>query len=265
MRGWYSPFHLEINGVLRTSRSGVRIPSPQRDYQQNIVAYKFEEKIKARKLRHKGESIKAIVKQLKVSKSAVSLWCRDIKLTSDQIERLHERMIKGGYAGRLKGARIQYERRIERMRKYKKIGAFLLPKFSDKDFLIAGAALYWGEGVKTNSRVGVSNSDPEVIKFMVHWFKRVWKVNQKRFRAHILINQIHKSRVNEVLDFWSGVVRIPKTQFNKTTLLKVKNKKVYKNFQNHYGTLMLKVTKPTLLHYQIMGLVEKMGKLGVRP
>lgn len=42
---------------------------------------KFKEKIKARELRHRGESIKDIARKLKVSKGSVSRWCRDIELT----------------------------------------------------------------------------------------------------------------------------------------------------------------------------------------
>ena len=48
---------------------------------------RFKEKNKALLLRKKGESINDIAKKIKVSKSIVSRWCRDIKLTSEQIEK----------------------------------------------------------------------------------------------------------------------------------------------------------------------------------
>lgn len=48
---------------------------------------KSKEKNKALILRQNGESIKDIAKRLKISKSTVSLWCRDIKLTSEQIKK----------------------------------------------------------------------------------------------------------------------------------------------------------------------------------
>jgi len=225
---------------------------------------KFREKIKARELRHKGESIKEIAKKLKVSKGSVSLWCRDIELTFKQIQKLHEHMVKRSYIGRLKGARTQYKRRLERIKKYKRIGASRLKNFSKKDFLIAGIALYWGEGAKTCCMVGISNSDPVVIRFMIQWFKEVWYIPKNRFTLHVLINQVHKKRLTKVVNYWSRLTGMPKSQFYKTTLIKAKNKKVYKNFSEHYGTLMLRVKKPHLLHHQIMGLIEKMGELGIR-
>ncbi|MCF7865381.1 MAG: helix-turn-helix domain-containing protein [Candidatus Pacebacteria bacterium] len=45
---------------------------------------KFEQKMQARSLREKGMSIKSIAKQLGVSVSSVSLWCRDIILSKEQ-------------------------------------------------------------------------------------------------------------------------------------------------------------------------------------
>lgn len=76
-----------------------------------IYMAKSIERIKAIKLRRKGESIKRIAQILKIAKSTVSLWCQEIKLTKSQIEALHIRMVRGGYKGRLKGALLQKERR----------------------------------------------------------------------------------------------------------------------------------------------------------
>ena len=47
---------------------------------------KYKEKIEARKMRIGGISIDKIALKLKVSKSSVSLWCRNILLTPEQIE-----------------------------------------------------------------------------------------------------------------------------------------------------------------------------------
>ncbi len=45
---------------------------------------KLKEKKKARKLRKKGKSYSEILKKVKVSKSTLSVWLRDIKLTAEQ-------------------------------------------------------------------------------------------------------------------------------------------------------------------------------------
>jgi len=217
---------------------------------------KTREKNKAIILRRKGRSIKEIAKKVGVVKSTVSFWCRDIELTSKQIEELHKKMIKGSYKGRMKGARIQYERRIKKIKKYDKEGIKQIGRLSNRDLLIAGLALYWGEGSKKTRGVSFSNSDPKIIKFAIKFLKRIFNINKNRLSAYIGINRIHKNRVEEVENYWSKITRIPSEQFTKTTLIKAKNKKNYSNFQVHYGTITIKVRKSADLYYCIMGLIK---------
>ena len=44
---------------------------------------------KARDLRRRGFSIKAIEKQLSISRSSASIWTRDVVLTKKQIDKLY--------------------------------------------------------------------------------------------------------------------------------------------------------------------------------
>lgn len=219
---------------------------------------KSKEKNQALKLRQKGKSIKDIAKRLKIAKSTVSLWCRDIRLTPEQIQKLHEKMVKGGYRGRMKGARLQYERRLKRIKEWKKIGVERIGKLSNRDLLIAGLALYWGEGSRKTRRVSLSNSDPKIIQFIIKFLKRVFDIDKSRLTAYVGINRIHKNRVQEVENYWSKTTGIPKEQFTKTTLIKSKNKKKYSNFSVHYGTVTIKVRKSADLYYCIMGLIERL-------
>ena len=223
---------------------------------------KSKEKNKALELRQKGESIKVIAKRIGIAKSTVSLWCRDIKLTPAQIQRLHEKMIRGGYYGRMKGARMQYEQRLKRIEEFKKQGIEYLGAISAREFLVAGVALYWGEGQKKGREVRVTNSDPEIIKFMLKWFRMVWGINKDRIALSIIINRIHRKRIREVEEYWSRVTKIPLEGFTKTTLIKAKSKKRYKNFAIHYGTLTIRLKKSTNLHHQIIGMIEGFASRG---
>lgn len=222
---------------------------------------KFKEKIKARESRCQGESIKEIAKKLKVSKGSVSIWCRDIELTPKQIEKLQKRMLVGSYQGRIKGARVQRERRLQEISKLQTEGLKLVEQFSKRDFLLAGAGLYLGDGTK-QKMTRITNSDPEIVKFVISWFKIVWGISKERFTLQVLINEIHKHRVSWVEKYWSKITGIPLCQFGKTTLIKAKNKKVYKNFNNHYGTIVVTVRKGGDLHHRIQGLTSNILKEG---
>lgn len=60
-------------------------------YYRYYIGYfgKLEEKLKVRELRSKqGLSYKEILQTIRVSRSTISLWCKDIKLTGEQKLRL---------------------------------------------------------------------------------------------------------------------------------------------------------------------------------
>lgn len=224
---------------------------------------KSKEKNQALQLRQKGGSIKDIAKKLKIAKSTISLWCRDIKLSPEQTRRLHEKMIKGGYKGRMKGAQMQYENRLKREKESKEKGIKMVGNLSLRDLFIVGTALYWGEGDKKRRAFKITNSDPNLIKFILIWLKRIWKINNQRLSACVFINKIHEERKEEVENYWSKITGIPRKQFTKTILIKSKNKKNYSNFKKYYGTVSIKVKNPVELYNLVMGLIEglKRGRL----
>lgn len=59
-----------------------------------------KERLKARRLRCEGRSIKQIAQELGFAKSSVSVWVRDVKLTNSQKKFLADREIQGGIKGR---------------------------------------------------------------------------------------------------------------------------------------------------------------------
>lgn len=219
---------------------------------------KSREKNIALELRKKGKSLKEISNIVKVSKSTISLWCRDIELTPVQISRLRRKMNEAAY----KGARMQYRQRLQKIKEGKKRGKEQIKKLSQRELLLAGLSLYWGEGAKKTRQVRVSNSDPGIINFMIKWFRQVWKIEPERFALRISINNIHKQRIKEVEKCWSRRTGIPRKQIRKTTLIKTKNKKQYNDFPKHYGTARLEIRKPAEIYYKIMGLIDAFSRAG---
>ena len=215
---------------------------------------------KAQELRIEGRSIGDIARIVDVAKSTVSLWCRDIELTSQQIEKLEENKRMGGYAGRLKGAKIQYDRRIRRTREFENRGKNLLGILGKRDVLSIGLGLYWGEGTTYGRNAAFTNSDPFIVKFILKWFKQLFSFDNDRFKFYKLINEIHKNRVEEVRKYWKKITQMPEESFGKTTLIKVKNKKAYNNFSVHYGTLRINIKRPVEIHHQIIGMLKELER-----
>lgn len=76
----------------------------------------FDKKLQAHQLRRKGVSIRAIASELGVAKSTVSLWCRDISLTSEQRDLLHRRQVAQGHRGRMIGAEVNRKKKEENIK-----------------------------------------------------------------------------------------------------------------------------------------------------
>jgi len=226
---------------------------------------KFKEKNKALKLRRKGESINDIAKKLKVSKSIVSLWCRDISLSPRQIKRLVEKQKIGSYRGRLKFLERVRNKRIKEAARLRKEGLKEIGKLSRRDIFIAGIAMYLSEGTTFPSKeeVSFSNSDPKVILFILKWFEEICGISNDRFAIQIRINKIHKKRIKKVENYWSKLTGIPLSQFTKTILIKVKNKKIYPNHNIYYGTVRVMVHRGTQLRRKINGWIEGLLNLPV--
>lgn len=219
-------------------------------------------RLEARKLRKKGVSVKKIAQYLEVAKSSASIWTRDIILTVKQLEKLRNAMLHGSELGRIKGALIQKERRFKFIEESRNQGIAELSSINERELLIAGLALYWGEGSKKSQEVEFCNSDPKMIQFLLLWLKKCFKIMPNEIKCCVGINQMHRNREKIVRDYWSKISDIPISQFRKTSLKKVKNSKVYENFNEHYGTLSVIVTKPSRFYFKILGLIEGLYQAG---
>lgn len=225
---------------------------------------KSEQRIQARELRRKGESVKDIADKLGVSKSTASMWVRDIILNLKQLEKLRQKMLRGSELGRTKGAFTQKQRRINLEKSLEKQAIRDIRDLNDRELLVSGLCLYWGEGSKKQRELSWCNSDPYIINFMILWLKKCYGIEKDRLAANVAINEIHKEREEVVRKYWSDITHLPLTQFTKTSFKKTKLNKIYENFNDHYGTLRIRVLKPGVLWYKIVSQIKALSLIGQR-
>ena len=115
---------------------------------------------KARLLRAKGFSYNEILKELRVSKSILSLWCRDVVLSKSASARIEKR--RASFYGQKLGALANKIKREKEIFLIKVAAGKEIKKVSWKSFRLIGAMLYWAEGSKSNG-TAITNSDPRVI------------------------------------------------------------------------------------------------------
>ncbi len=172
-----------------------------------------KEKEQAIKLRKEGLSINEIAKKLDVAKSSVSLWVREIKLSFDQIGNLSQKRYQRAVIEKRRVTRLKNEtakRQIILDAAQKQI-----KKISEKELWLMGVMLYWAEGGKTQrSLVRFSNGDPEMIKIMMFFFRKICKVPEEKFRGYIHIHP-HLDHI-EAEKYWSSITGIALKKFFKT-------------------------------------------------
>ena len=215
---------------------------------------KSELMLKAHELRRKTWSVAEIAKKLKISKSSASLWCREVQLTSKQKSQIKERMIRAGHAGRLLGAEKNRQKKLATIAEYERTGETETSHLTQKEFLLIGAALYWGEGSKVG-QLSFVNSDKDMILFIYHWFQFAIGVKKQDFMPRIYINDQHIYRKKIIEKYWSTILDIPSAQFRSTVFIKRSQRKQYANHLNYYGLLSLRIRNSTNIKYRILGLI----------
>lgn len=219
---------------------------------------KLAEKEKARSLRSAGKSINQIIKETGFSKASISVWVRDIILTSEQKKQISER-------GR--SFESIERRRLNRLHNEQNRRRIIIDK-AKKDFnsisleqlKLIGVVLYLGEGGKTYKGMArIANSDPAVIKIMMRFFREVCNVPESKFRA--AIHTFAHANVEETERYWSDVTNIPRNQFYKT-YVKPSAASLQKRNSLPFGTVDIYVCD-TKLFLTIMGWIERIKELAI--
>lgn len=211
---------------------------------------KLKQKEQAISLRKRGNSLREISQKLGVSKSSVSVWCRNVWLTQAQINDLTKRrpdVNYGAIANKLKREReISSIKRLAK-KEVKRINVDNLTRLRD-----IGTAIYWAEGTKKGNYIDFTNSDPKMVTLMMAWFRTVCKVCNDKFRVSIFYHSGQNEK--EMREYWSGVTGVPLEQFYKS-IFKKEGTGHRKNVL-YNGTCKVRVCDSDLFH-RVIGWIEQ--------
>jgi hypothetical protein len=216
----------------------------------------------AREMRKDGLGIKTIAHQLKVSSSTVSLWCRDIQLSQEQIHVLEKRMHDPSYGRRLMYTQKQRKEKEDRISKLFTSGIQDVGCLSDKELFVIGISLYWAEGFKKDSLVGFSNSDSDMIKIFLRWLQVCCNISKNRIKVRLGVNETYVNKTKEIEQYWSKQLHLSLQQFQKPYIQKVQWKKQYDNPNEYHGVLRIRVSKSIELLRRIHGWIEGLKRNG---
>jgi len=217
---------------------------------------KSTEKYAAIKLRSEGQSIKYIAKQLNVSVGSVSIWCKNVVLTTEQIDNLQIQGKDPFYGKRLEYSQKRKAEVARLTSLLSSLGANDIGNVSKRELFLVGIALYWSEGFKKDKQVGFSNSEPEMIVLFIKWLTYCCKIPSRDIKIRIAINSSHMYRIDAVHQFWSKKTDIPLKNFQKPTFQNIVWKKLYENESTYHGVARIRVAKSTNLLRRILGSIQ---------
>ncbi|MEE8602196.1 hypothetical protein [Euzebya tangerina] len=163
---------------------------------------KVEEQSRARELRADGQRLADIAEELGVSKASVSVWVRDVP--TPPIPR------RGG--GRREPNVLQ-RRKASEIEAGLAWGRETIGVMSDRDLLIAGTALYAGEGAKRDGMVQFANTDRRMIGLFCRWLRHFFDVDEQRLRVRLYLHE--GLDLDAATAYWSLQTAIPPQQFGK--------------------------------------------------
>ena len=123
-------------------------------------------------LRIRGNSYSQISKKLKVPKSTLSGWLKDIKLSSKAQSKISARVYKKSIEGLIKRNKNQTFLARERAKIIRYESQQEVANLIKNPLFVSGVSLYWAEGYKKGAEgskwksVDFANSDPEMIKLI---------------------------------------------------------------------------------------------------
>ena len=215
---------------------------------------KLNLKKKAIELRKTGLSYFEIKKEIKVSKSSLSLWLRNISLSNIQIHRLTEKKLNAIYQNAKNLKERKRQERMNIVEKYSKT----IGKLSNRELNLIGVSLYWAEGSKQkeeNISQGTifSNSDPKMLLVYLNWVKSILKINMSRIAFEIYIHESMKHNTNKIISYWKNILLI-----DNKSIVRVYYKKhtIQKRNKEYNGLVRIIIKRSSWLNRQICGLIE---------
>jgi AcrR family transcriptional regulator len=164
---------------------------------------KLAERQQARQLRRAGLPLAEIAARLGVSKSSVSVWVRDMEFE----------LLPGPVRGRRRAPNALQRRRQAEIDRLLAEGRARIGRLSEREFLVAGVALYAGEGSKGDGLLRFANSDPRMIFFYCCWLRRFFEIGESRLRVRLYLHE--GLDLAAAIAYWSALTTIPASQFGK--------------------------------------------------
>jgi len=176
---------------------------------------------KAIELRREGKSYSDIAKVLKVSRSSVCGWVKNVRLTEQEkallLKTQHAKMSRG----RMQATITLRTRKVFQEKTIYDTAEKEFEKFSkDPLFLIGLGMSGIGKGEKGVNSFQFTTGDSSLAKIIIKWLEKYFNISKKSLKLRLFVAFTHKNE--PFVDYWSKTLGISEGNFWKTVILKHK-------------------------------------------
>lgn len=186
----------------------------------------------------------------------MSNWCRDIALSTKQIEKILKKEHLGIKRGQLVAAENKRKERRERVEKFQLDALHDVGELSKRDIFMLGIGLYWAEGAKRQRNLVLGNTDLDLIHMFQLFMSKICNKSRLDVKYRLQVNILHKDRYSEILKYWMNKLKITKEDFMKPSFVKSKHKKTFEKRGTYFGTIHLTYKKSTNDSYLVFGYIN---------
>lgn len=172
------------------------------------------EKNEAIKLRKSGFSYADIQKKINVSRSLLSYWFKNLKLSESELALIRSKITSNREIGINKSSITNRNKRKEREKVDYEMASNIFEKYRNEVGFLIGISLYWAEGAKKHSAFQFVNSDPDMVLFMFNWMQKYLKLDIGKIKCRIFVHPV--PGYENIENFWANLLGINASSFQKT-------------------------------------------------
>jgi hypothetical protein len=193
--------------------------------------------------------MRKIAATLGVSISSVSVWTRDIELTTEQ------RAANLARAGAARGPAWSEANR-ERRRRYQREGRERARL--NEPLHVAGCMLYWAEGAKDRNQAALANSDPAMVEAFMLFLRSCFGVSAADVTFNLNAYTGNGLTIEEIELFWMKRLGLPTSCARKHIVNHFPTSSSGRRRNKlPYGTCTLKAKRSTAIVQHIYGAIQE--------
>ena len=185
---------------------------------------------------------------LPVGKGTLAGWCKEIRLTEEQIDAIRARRPPGVRTGIPVDTQRKRRAEIGAIRKTASLEAKQMIRDS---FWIAGVVMYWAEGTKAKPRLELTNSDERALRLFIAWTRRYHRPDAE----FVLSLHLHEGNDDKLArSHWASILGVMDPRFY-PTFVKPSGTGHRKNNLKH-GVCRVSMTKSTDAFHRTMAWID---------